>query len=179
MKIRSLWFVALACALFGCASEQPIVTYHEPLISPGGKFSRLPPTVQSSVRAEAGMEEIQDILKEHTANATFYQVTFKNPDIYPPLYLAEDGSVLTPDLRVVIGATEDTIDASTGSGVSNIKLDDLPPNVVQTIRHSAPTAEVNSIARLTSGGNVFYDVTFKEPAEHPRLMIRDDGRVVK
>jgi hypothetical protein len=175
---NTLWFVALACALCGCASE-PIVAYNAPLLSPGGKFSKLPPTVQNSVRAEAGMAEIHDILKGHTGNATFYEVTFRYPDINPPLYLAPDGSVLTPDLHVAVGATEDTIEASTGSGVSSIKLDTLPSNVVQTIRHSAPTAEVNSIARLNSGGDVFYDVTFKEPGDHPRLLIRDDGRLVR
>jgi hypothetical protein len=178
MKIHSLSMVALACVLCGCASE-PIAAYHAPLLSPGGKFSKLPPTVQNSVRAEAGMAEIEDILKRRTANATYYEVTFRNPDVNPPLYLAADGSVLSPDLQVVVGATEDTIEASTGSGVSSLKFDDLPINVVQTIRHSAPTAEVNSVTRLNSGGDVYYDVTFKDPGNHPRLLIRDDGRLVK
>ncbi|HWD91454.1 MAG TPA: hypothetical protein VG938_03810 [Verrucomicrobiae bacterium] len=178
MKIHSLWFVVLAGALCGCASE-PVVTYNQPLLSPGGKFSKLPPTVQNSVRAEAGMAPIQDILKRRTANATYYEVTFRNTDVNPPLYLAADGSVLTPDLQVVVGATEDTIEASTGSGVGSLKLDDLPLNVVEMIRHSAPTAELNSITRLSSGGEVYYDVTFKEPDSHPRLLIRDDGRLVK
>lgn len=179
MKTHLFWFVALACALCGCASDRPIVTYDQPILSPGGKFSRLPPTVQNSVRAEAGMAEIQDVLKGHTAEGTFYKVTFKSSDVFPPLYLAPDGSVLTPDLRVVVGATEDSIEASTGSGASTMKLDDLPPNVVQTIRHSAPTAEINSVTRLNSGGDVFYDVTFKDPGTHPRVLIRDDGRLVK
>jgi hypothetical protein len=178
MKIRSLWFVAVACALCGCASE-PIVTYTHPLTSPGGEFSKLPPAVQNSVRAEAGMAEIQGISTERNGPATVYEVTFKNHEVFPPLYLASDGSVLTPDMQVAVGATQDTIEASTGSGISTMKLDDLPPNVVQTIRHSAPTAEVGSIARLTSDGDVFYEVTFKDPANHPQLIIRDDGRVVK
>jgi hypothetical protein len=179
MKIHSLWFVAVACALCGCASEPPVITYHEPIISPGGEFAKLPPAVQNSVRAEAGMAEIRDISKTPNGLTTLYEITFKNAEVYPPLFLLPDGSVLGPDMTVAVGATEDTIEASTGSGVSSIKLDDLPPNVVQTIRHSAPTAELDSITRLTSGKDVFYEVTFKDPATHPRLFIRDDGRLLR
>jgi hypothetical protein len=178
MKNLSFWLIAVACALCGCVSE-PVDTYNHPLISPGGEFSKLPPAVQNSVRAEAGMAEIQNISTGEHAGAKVYEVTFKNPEIFPPLYLASDGSVLTPDMQVAVGATQDTIEASTGSGISTIKLDDLPPGVVQTIRHSRPTAEVTTIARLTSGPDVFYEVSFSNPATNPQLLIRDDGRVVK
>jgi hypothetical protein len=178
MKIHSLWLVAVACVLCGCAGEPPVMVYN-PLISPGGEFSKLPPAVQNSVRAEAGMAEIQDISTEHNGPVTVYEITFKNHDVFPPLFVAPDGSVLTPDMQVAVGATEDTIEASTGSGVSSIKLGDLPPNVVQTIRHSAPTAEVASISRLTYGGDVLFEVTFKGPTSHPPLLIRDDGKLVK
>ncbi|HEX4263428.1 MAG TPA: hypothetical protein VH597_03740 [Verrucomicrobiae bacterium] len=179
MKIHSFWIVAVACAMCGCASNQPFVTYDEPLISPGGEFSKLPPAVQNSVRAEAGSAEIRNISKAYHGTAIVYEITFKNRDVFPPLYLAPDGSVLTPDMRVAVGATEDTIEAATGSAVSSVKLDDLPPNVVDTIRHSAPTAELDTISRLTSGSDIFYEVTFKDPASHARLLIRDDGRLLK
>lgn len=178
MKIHSLWFIAIAVALCGCA-EHRVAEYHQPLMSPGGKFAGLPPAVQNSVRAEAGTAEIEDISENGDADAPIYQIHFKNPDIFPPLYVAGDGSVLRSNMTVAVGASADTIAASTGSAVSGIKLDDLPPNVVQTIRHSAPTAEVESISRLNSQGNVFYDVTFKGPTHHPKLLIRDDGRLVQ
>jgi hypothetical protein len=58
-------------------------------------------------------------------------------------------------------------------------MDDLPPDVVLTIRHQAPTAEVESVSRLTSEGDVFYNVTFKDQSHHPKLLIRDDGKLVR
>lgn len=179
MKTHTLWVIAIAAALCGCAEETPVVTYHHPLTSPGGKFARLPPAVQNTVRAEAGMTEITDISKDDENGETIYRIQFRSSDIYPPLYVASDGSVLTSDMTVAVGATVDTIAASTGSAVSGIKMDDLPANVVQTIRRQAPTAEVDTLNRLTSEGEVFYDVTFKDPARHPKLLIRDSGRLVE
>jgi hypothetical protein len=78
-----------------------------------------------------------------------------------------------------VGATEDSIAASTGSEASGIKMDDLPPNVTLAIRHQAPTGEVDSISRLTTDGKIYYSVTFKDSAHHPRLLVRDDGRLVQ
>jgi len=181
MKTHSFWFAALLAVLCGCAEEPPAVTYNEPLTSPGGEFSTLPPAVQNSVRAEAGMGEIASVIKiKNTEGPTkFYEIRFRNPEIYPPLFLASDGSVLNPDLTVAIGASADTIAASTGSVSSGVKTDDLPPNVILTIRHQAPTAEVDSITRINSGGQVFYSVTFKDPQNHPALLVRDDGRLVQ
>jgi len=179
MKMNTLWFIAIATALCGCASQAPEVAYRQPLNSPGGEFASLPPAVQNSVRAEAGMAEIVGISKENDAGAAIYEIRFRNADVYPPLYLASDGSVLNSDLTVVVGASRDTIAASTGSGVSGIKMDDLPSNVVETIRHQAPTAEVDTLSRLTSEGDIFYNVTFKDPRHHPKLLIRDNGKLVQ
>ena len=178
MKTHALWIVAIAAALCGCA-EEPVITYHHPLTSPGGKFARLPPAVQNSVRAEAGMSEITDISKGSANGETVYKIQFRSSDIYPPLYVGSDGSVLTPEMTVAVGATVDTIAASTGSATSGIKMDDLPANVVQTIRHQAPTAEVDTLNRLTSEGEVFYSVTFKDPSRNPELLIHDNGRLVQ
>lgn len=172
------WFAAIFLVLCGCA-EQPIMTYDQPLTSPGGEFSKLPPAVQNSVRAEAGMAEIERIHRNPNGPTAVYEVHFRNEALYPPLYLASDGSVLTSNLTVAVGASEDTIAASTGSAVSGVKMDDLPSNVVLAIRHQAPTAEVDSISRVISGGQTFYTVMFKDAMNHPTLTIRDDGHLVQ
>ena len=179
MKFRCLLFGALAGLLAGCASQPPAVTYHEPLTSPGGEFSRLPPAVQNSVRAEAGSAEITTISQETRGGSTIYVFHFKNTAVFPPLYVASDGTVLTPNFRVAVGATRDSIRASTGRGSNGIKLDDLPPNVVSTIHSQAPTAEIDSIHKFEAGSEVYYDVIFKNPERHPRLLITEDGRVVR
>jgi hypothetical protein len=170
--------VGILAVLCGCA--QPLViTYNQPLTSPGGEFATLPPAVQNSVRAEAGMAEIESVHKNPNGPTAVYEIRFRNAAVYPPLYVAPDGSVLAPDLTVAVGASEDTIAASIGSEASGVKMDDLPPNVIVTIRHQAPTGEVDSISRVTAEGQVFYSVTFTDPRRHPALMIRDDGHLLQ
>jgi len=179
MKFYSLLIVALAALLSGCAEEGPEITYQQPLISPGGQFAALPPAVQNSVRAQAGSAEIAGISRSTNGDARIYEVRFTDTLMYPPLFLTSDGSVLAPDLTVAVGASEDTIEVSTASAASGVKLDELPPNVVRTIHSQAPTAEVDTINRLTSGSDVFYDVFFKDPQHHPALLISDDGRLAR
>lgn len=178
MKTHSLWFIAIVAGLCGCA-EPTVVTYHQPLISPGGEFAMLPPAVQNSVRSQAGMAEIAHIAKTSDSPVGIYEVYFRNPELYPTLYLASDGSVLNPDMTVSVGASADTIAASTGSVASGVKMDDLPPAVITSIRHEAPTAEVDSIHRVTSDSATLYEVTFKDSAHHHPLLFHDNGRLVQ
>lgn len=178
MKTNALWIMVIVAALCGCADE-PLMTYDQPLNSPGGEFSKLPPAVQNSVRAEAGMAEIEKVIRNPDGPTAVYEIRFRNEAAYPPLYLASDGSVLTSNLNVAVGASVDSIAVSTGSEASGVKMDDLPPNVVLTIRHQAPTAEVDTISRVNSGNQVFYSVTFKDPTLHSALMIRDDGHLMR
>lgn len=177
MKMHSLFIIALATVLTGCVEEHPIV-YNKPLTSPGGIYSKLPPTVQNSVRAQAGTAEISNLARDDSTGSPIYIFYFKNPELFPPLYVASDGSVLTSNLTVAVGASPETIEAATGSGVSGLRMGDLPPNVVETIRHSAPTSVVSTISRLTSEGDIFYEVTFEDPSTHPSLIVRDDGHVL-
>ena len=141
MKMHTLWFIVAAAALCGCVEER-VVTYHQPLTSPGGDFATLPPAVQNSVRAQAGMAEIWHIVKNTDSPMGVYEIHFRNPELYPPLFVASDGSVLAPNGAVTVGASEDTIAASTGSEASGVKMDDLPPGVISSIRQRAPTAEI-------------------------------------
>lgn len=156
-----------------------MVRYDRPLTSPGGQFSLLPPAVQNSVRAQAGAAEIDAISTEKYQGSTIYKFHFKNTLVYPTLYVAPDGSVLTPDFRVAVGATAESIAVSTGAGSNGIKLDALPQNVVSTIRSQAPTAAVDTVYRTAYGSQTIYEVFFKDPAHNPNLLISEDGRVLK
>ena len=179
MKTKSLWLMGVAAILAGCAEQGPLTNYQQPLTSPGGEFSKLSPVVQNSVRAQAGMAEIDDISKETSGNATIYIFHFKNAAVYPPLYVAADGSVLTSNLDVAVGVSADAIQASTGFGSNGIKLSDLPVLVVTTIRSRAPTAEVESVQKIAEENQVYYEVFFKHPQLHPKLTVADDGTVIE
>lgn len=187
MKTVCLLASALALALtVGCARHHAIRPrpafakagnpYTAPLVSPGVEFRALPLTVQRTIRAEAGATPISNILKYDAGGRIVYGTYFENPDAFPPLFVATDGSILNPDLSVAVGGVgiSDTAGMITGSGVSGLTLSDLPPKGVLVLKKYAPDAEVDTIGKDTYAGQVSYTVTFKGDA-YPPLDLDADG----
>ena len=57
-------------------------------------FAELPPAIQRTIRAETGGVPIRDIQKNSNNDQVVYRVLFQNALLFPPLYIAADGSVL-------------------------------------------------------------------------------------
>jgi hypothetical protein len=175
-----VFLFGLAAIALGCASPrvEPVAEYPylSPLSSPGQKFSGLPPAVQSTVRSQVGAAEMYDIVKNARVDPIVYEVHFRQPDLFPPMYIAADGSVLYPNSHAIaVAAPRPDIGAVSGGQVSGLKLSDLPPKVVTTIQEKAPTAEVSFINRLEVNNKVFYEITFKDLALNPRMWVAEDG----
>ncbi len=179
MKLLACALVLIALVL-GCASRQPQTAaypYEHPLASPGAQLGGLPPAVQNTIRAQVGGADIYQITKANRADETVYEITFQQPDRYPPLYVAADGSVLYPDLRVAVGAPVDTFGAVSGGASGGVKFSDLPVNVAKTIQQKAPTAEVAFINKVTINNKIFYEVRFKDERQ-PQMFIAEDGTLL-
>ena len=161
----------------GCAHhhkqiEEPVAEtelhnpYTKPLSTPGTRFGSLPQAVQNTVRSEAGTAEIIDVSKEITRGRVVYTISFKESDVYPPMLVGADGSVLNPDLSVAVRAPRDT-------GI--VKFGDLPLEVTKALQERAPESEIASIRRETWGDHIVYIVVFKDEARYPKLQIVSDG----
>jgi hypothetical protein len=172
--------VLMLALLSGCASSGQFAEtpYRNPLNSPGTKFSGLPMVVQNTVRAEAGTTEIVDIVKTTFTGAPVYAIHFRNPKVFPPLYVAEDGAVLNPDLSVAVGAPAEDTSVLSGTLVGGIKLTDLPKKVVETIQIRAPVTQVLSAYKEDHGAKAYYEIRFKDPARHPQMIVLEDGTVL-
>src|SRR5262245_54899553 len=101
MKFNLFGAAALALVLCGCETPQQQAKkaenktpYNKPLTSLGAKFGALPPPVQATVLAQAGAADIVDADRQIKAGHVVYVVTFREPEIFPTLYVAPDGSVL-------------------------------------------------------------------------------------
>jgi len=179
--------VLLAILAAGCVSHptpQPVAAaptavypYHSPLSTPGTRFAALPVVVQNSVRSEAGTAEIVDVRKETRDGRTFYKIYFQDQRNYPTLYIGADGSVLNPDLNVVVPAPQEQ--------VTDIKLSDVPLGVVKAIqqRPTAPVSEVkmsdvSSVTKENWGDHTIYIVTFKDEIKNPKLYVVADVTVL-
>lgn len=173
----------MAVVLCGCAHHEPRFSsvfseYQTPLVSPGAHFSSLPPAVQNTVRAETGSAAIADIQKRNGRRGVEYLIRFENEGLYPPLYVAADGSVLNPDHTVAIGAAQDLSGVVTGAA-SGLTLSDLPGPVLNTLNDHAPWADVDQIHKEVWGERNVYIVSFKDAKHYPRIYIQSDGTVLK
>jgi hypothetical protein len=174
MRSHVFGAVALAGLLAGCATHHEAkkaehqTPYHKPLTSLGAKFGALPPAVQATVLAEAGTAEIVDAFRDTSSGRVVYKVYFREPEVFPPLFVAPDGSVLNPDLTVAVSAV---------SG-NRVKRGDVPPKVMKVIEERGPSAGFTAINKETWGGREVYIVFFKDEAHYPKLFITADGTVI-
>ncbi|HZR16080.1 MAG TPA: hypothetical protein VFE51_02030 [Verrucomicrobiae bacterium] len=169
--------------IFGCATrtqytvEEYRKLYNKPLLSSGAQFAALPPAVQNTVRAETGSATIEEVVKDTSLGRIIYRISFANSNLFEPLNIAPDGSLLDPDLIVVMGAPKDETSVITGSGSGVVSLNDLPPAAVKAMQRSAPDAQVDSIVREVSGDQTVYQITFKDQL-HPPLRVAADGTIL-
>jgi hypothetical protein len=167
--------VLLVGLLAGCATETQMrkaehqTPYHRPLTSLGAKFGALPPAVQSTVLAQAGGAEITDAVRDTSSGRVVYKIYFRDPDVFPPLFVAPDGSVLNPDLTVAVSAVHGT----------RVKAADVPPSVMKVIEERGPASGYSAINKEKWGDRVVYMVIFKDEAHYPRMFIAEDGTIVQ
>jgi len=186
MKPSALPVILLLVSSAGCAHHHPPAApkppveaakpkseaknpYTKPLLSPGAQFAAMPPAVQNTVRAQVGSAEVNDVVKETRDGQSIYKIYFQAYQIYPPLYVAADGSVLRSDFSVAVHAPE--------SNHAGLKLSDLPPDALKVVHDRASSTEIAAISKETWGDRIVYIVAFKDETEHPKLYITADGTV--
>lgn len=174
MKSPVLLVASLAALLGGCATPDKTQTtahqtpYQKPLTSPGAKFSALPVVVQRTVLAEVGAGEVVDAVRDTSSGRVVYKVYFRDSEVFPPIFIAPDGSVLNPDLTVAVPARPGTI----------VKIADVPEKVRKAITDRGPAAEVSYINKESWGKTVAYVVIFKDEAHNPRIALSEEGKVL-
>jgi hypothetical protein len=152
--------------------------YVHPLTSSGAQFSTLPAAVQRTVCAETGAASIARVEKRVVGTQSIYCVSFENTNMFPTLYVASDGSVLDPEMRVVVGAPRDLFSRASRGPASRVSPDELPPQVVKATQRLAPDAEVDVISCEMNGDQSIYIITFKG-GSHPPLRLSSDGAPLK
>jgi len=176
MLLTALWLAA------GCATAPPphdaVTQYETPLSSPGAQFAALPAAVQNTIRTEAGAAEIDNIVKDRSSGHLVYRTSFVNEEVYPPLFVASDGSVLNPDLTLAVGAPRDSTTVLTGAGASGLRIGDLPEPVVRVVDQFAPRTEIAALDKETWGNRIVYIVTFRDERK-PKLYVAADGTILR
>lgn len=114
-----------------------------------------------------------------SSGAQVFKVSFENAAAYPPLYVAEDGSVLDNYLAVVVGAPSDETDTVSGHGKSMLLFSDLPQPAISAVRDREPLAVVTNIDQETWGESTVYLIEFEDSLRHPAIYVTAEGIVLK
>jgi hypothetical protein len=166
--------------LSGCITEDNSVeAYHASLTSVGARFGALPVTVQNTIRAQTGSAQISDIEKEHLSIGTIYKISYADRGLYPPLFVASDGSVMNPDMTVAVGASHDETTIQKGGAAGGLHFGDLPEPVAYVVENAAPQSDILSIDKELWGNRVVYIIGFHDEMRHPRLYVESDGTILR
>jgi len=120
------------------------------------------------VLAQVGAAAVVDTVRDTSSGQVVYKVYFRESDLFPPMYIAPDGSMLNPDLTVAVSARTGT----------RVKPEDVPPKVKKAIPEKAHSSEVAYINKEMWGERTIYVVTFKDEAHNPKLLLDEEGVVV-
>jgi len=145
------------------------------------QFNDLPPAVRSTVNREVPNGVIDKISTETRDGRMVYKVKFQDEGLNPSIWVTADGNILKSGINrdKAIGATGDSVDATTGSSKSNMKFTQLPPAVQKTIRDRSATGKIADIDKHERKGRIVYDVSFEDKGVNPKMTIAEDGTVVK
>jgi hypothetical protein len=76
------------------------------------------------------------------------------------------------------GSVDNDQNVLTGGPITGTTLQDLPQSVKETLKERVPHAEIASIDRTKSQGEVVYEISFVEPDKTPKMYLSDDGQVL-
>ncbi len=134
------------------------------------KYAELPPAVQTVLNAKDGVGQIALIHKKQIKGQTVYEIEFKEPGKNPKIWVAEDGSLVKMNEKML------------KEGGEAILFNSLPPAVRQTInteRGTEADVEKVKVKKETEDGRAVYKVEFEEKGKNTKLSISEDGSVLK
>jgi hypothetical protein len=103
MKIQILCAIAVLGLLNGCAwtgKHTGASDYNDQNVLTGGPVAGmtikdLPQTVKDTLEQKVPKAEISNIQRENMSGKSVYKISFLDPNKFPPMWIAEDGNVVT------------------------------------------------------------------------------------
>jgi uncharacterized membrane protein YkoI len=170
MKILIIPVVATALIFAGCTKSS--------VESASKEFNNLPAAVQKTVHTSVPTGEVADVDRETRDGRFVYQIKFRDSDRHPPLWVAEDGTIVKYEAGRAMGGSPGEVGVTKGTA-GQYELSALPVPVQKAIEENAPRADVADIHRNEQNGRVLYDIEYAGKKTKPSIQISEDGTIVK
>lgn len=130
------------------------------------QMEQLTPDLQAKIRAQTGSNPIDDIDRNVKNGQTSYEVGFKENGQQKELVFDQNGTLVTPSGAPALDSRK-------------VTWRELPPAVQTTARTRVTPNAINDIDRNVKGGEVTYDIGFKQGNDQKELVISQDGKIVR
>ncbi|MGZ8937570.1 MAG: PepSY-like domain-containing protein [Limisphaerales bacterium] len=141
----------------------------------------LPNTVQEAVRAQLGAAEANRIMQLRTANGVNYMVSYDQNGRPMTLMVGPDGRVISNGPAAPTATARATTADRTTNATRDVSmtLDDLPSNVEDVLKQTAPYAEVRTVTREQRVGGDVYVIAVREGDRAGDITIDANGKLIR
>jgi uncharacterized protein YpmB len=141
----------------------------------------LPNTVQDAILAQLGAAEANRILQTRTANGANYVVSYDQNGRPMILVVGPDGRIISngPATSSTTAVATTTNERTNATRTVAMKLDELPSNISDVLKQTAPYAEVRTVTREQRVGGDVYIVSVRDGDRAGDITIDANGKVIR
>ena len=144
-------------------------------------MDELPNTIQEAVRAQLGAAEANRIMQLRTPSGVNYMVSYDQNGRPMTLMIGPDGRIISNG-PATVSATARTATADRSTNATRnvtMTLDELPSNVEDVLKQTAPYAEVRTVTREQRVGGDVYVVSVREGDRAGDITIDANGKLIR
>ena len=143
-------------------------------------MDQLPTTIQDAIRNQLGNAEASRIMQQRTPNGVNYLVSYDQNGRPMTLVVGPDGRILSNGPAAVSTASTRT-DRSATNATREVAmtLDELPSNIEDELKKTAPYAEVRTVRREQRVGGDVYIISVREGDRAGDIVIDANGKIIR
>jgi uncharacterized membrane protein YkoI len=145
----------------------------------------LPNTIQEAIQGQLGKAEANRVMQQRTPNGVNYLVSYDQNGRPMMLVVGPDGRILSNGPARSGAAASATATARTRGSTSaaatqeeTMTLNDLPDDVEEVLKQTAPYAEVRTVTREQRVGADVYVIAVRDGDRAGEITIDNEGKVI-
>ena len=140
----------------------------------------LPNNIQESIRAQLGGVDPSRIMQTRSANGANYVVTYDQNGRPMTLVVGPDGRIISNGPAApTASATASARTTTNATREVTMTLDELPNEIEEALKNTAPYAEVRTVTREQRVGGDVYVIAVRDGDRAGEITFDDDGKVIR
>jgi uncharacterized membrane protein YkoI len=143
-------------------------------------LDQLPSTIRDAIQNQLGNAEASRIMQQRTPTGVNYLVSYDENGRPMTLVVGPDGRILSNGPATVSTASSRTERTATNATREvTMTLDELPSNIEDELKKTAPYAEVRTVKREQRVGGDVYVISVREGDRAGDIVIDANGKIIR